>query len=130
MPGGLSAFSELRLLEWMLSTVSVTRPTAWWMALHNGAPGESGLLNELGAGIGYARQAISFTSPTNGVIYSAAQLTFGPATADWPSVSHFSIFTLANGGNCLLWGQLKTAKLVKNGNPLVFGAGEVKATLS
>jgi hypothetical protein len=99
------------------------------MALHSAAPGEGGTVAELTA-TGYARKAISFQSPSNGVTANAAQIVFGPAAVDWPSVTHFSIWTLASGGNCLLWGQLRTSKLVKSGNPLTFDVGTVKLALS
>ncbi|AVO37395.1 phage tail fiber protein [Pukyongiella litopenaei] len=103
-----SNYAETLALTFLLTTDPVTRPTAWYVALHTGAPGEDGTNAEL-AGNGYTRQAATF-SVTGDAATNDAQILFGPATASWGSVSHFSVWDANSAGNCLYQGALDETK--------------------
>ena len=55
----LSDVSEKLVLDWLMTTGSATRPTAWYVALYTGAPSDSGGGTEVSTG-GYARQTVTF----------------------------------------------------------------------
>lgn len=116
-----SNYAETLALKYLLTTDSVTRPTAWYVALHTGAPGEDGTNAEL-AGNGYARKAVAFTV-TDDAADNDAEIAFGPATGDWGSVSHFSLWDASSGGNCLYQGALDTARTINTDDELKVAAG-------
>ncbi len=62
-------YTENLVLNWLLTTNSATRPTAWYVGLFTAAPSDTGGGTEV-SGNGYARVAtgtisVSGTSPTN-----------------------------------------------------------------
>ena len=64
-----SDYTENLVLNWLFTTNSATRPTAWFVGLFTAAPSDSGGGTEV-SGSGYARVAtgtmsVSGTSPTN-----------------------------------------------------------------
>lgn len=128
MAGSFSDYLENRLLEWAFSSVGVTRPTAWYVALHSAAPGESGLLAEL-FGSGYARQSAAWSAPANGVISNTGLVVFGPALVDWVTISHFSVWTASSGGSCLTVGTFNKYHQVDATQKLSLAPGEIVITL-
>ncbi len=124
----LTDFSENLILDWLMTTGAAVRPTAWWVALHTGDPGETGSANEL-SGLGYARQSETFA-----VVVSAADndslLTFGPnITTDWGTVSHVSIWDAVTAGNCLAKGVLAASKAVAVDDSVTIAAAVLTLTL-
>lgn len=128
MPGNLSDYAENLLLDWLFSAVGgLTRPTSWYMALHVGPPGENGLAGEIGSGKGYARKPITFGVSLGGVKTNNLVADFGPSTAAWGTVTHFSIWDAVSGGNMLAWGTLTSSQAVQlSGKNLPFQVGTVR----
>ena len=125
----LSNYAENLVLDWLLTGESVSRPSAWYVALHTGDPGEAGSANEL-SGNGYARQAVTFAAAADGTTENEGQLTFGPNTnSNWGTVSHVSVWDAATGGNCLFKGALSSSVSINVGDSLVIGAGNLQITL-
>lgn len=116
----LSPLGENTTLSWLLTTGTPTRPTAWFIALHAGANGGSGAANEIPTASGYGRQGQTFSLAGN-VATGVANLTFGPATVAWGSVTDFSLWTAATAGTCL-WAGTLTA-------PITYAVGD-SATLA
>ena len=103
MANTLTLVGEGLALDWMFTASAVTRPAAWFVALHAGANGGDGSANEL-VGDGYARQPATFTRAGN-VASLAAPLSFGPdTTAPWGSVTDVSVWDSLAGGRCLAQG--------------------------
>jgi len=125
----LSDYAENLVLDWLLTGGSVSRPSAWYVALHTGDPGEAGSANEL-SGNGYARQAVTFAAAVDGATENEGQLTFGPNTdSNWGTVSHVSVWDDETGGNCLFKGALSSSVSINVGDSLVIGAGNLQITL-
>lgn len=116
--------AENKVLRYLLTTESATRPTAWFVALHTGDPGEDADQNEL-SGDGYARISATFTV-TGSTAENDAPITFGPATASWGTVSHFSVWDSVTGGNPLYKGELTTPRLVQETDRIAFDAGTLE----
>lgn len=115
-------FAEDLLAKWLFDDAAATRPTAWFVALHTGDPGETGASNEL-SGNGYTRQAATFTANGDGTTDNDATLTFGPnTTSDWGTVTHVSIWDASSAGNCLIKGALTASKAIAVGDSLQFAA--------
>lgn len=125
----LADYAEDLVLAWLLTTGAATRPTTWYVALHDGDPGEPGNQDEL-VGDGYSRQSVTFDAPSGGATENTAQLTFGPATgAGWGSVTHVSIWDASTAGNCLYKGPLSSPVTINAGDSLVFAAGNLDVSI-
>ena len=94
--------------EWLLTTNAVTRPTAWYAALHTGDPGDDGSLNEvtLTDDPDYARKAIVFNpaATVNGDTYTknnTAAMWIPGSGANF-SVPYISVWDSLAGGSALI----------------------------
>ena len=127
-------YAEKLLLDWILTTGSATRPTAWFASLHTGDPGETGA-SELSSGSGYARQSASFAAAVDpaGTTTNQNALTFGPAaTSNWGTVSGVGIVDMSTlgSGNFLFAGLLATARVVAIGDSLQIASGSLVVQMS
>jgi len=82
---------------------------------------------------GYARQTVSWTSPTGdpSSMQNSQAITFGPFSGDPPQITHCFLCTASSGttGDVLAWWQLTTAKDPGPGDQLQFNAGDLVMTL-
>lgn len=116
--------AENLVLTWLLTSAVVERPSARFVALHTGDPNEAASANEL-VGNGYTRTAATF-SVTGSTAENTAAITFGPATASWGTVSHFSVWDAATAGNALYKGALTTPRAVGTADRLAFDIGTLQ----
>lgn len=127
----LSDYSEKLLLDWMMTTGSATRPTAWYVALFTAAPSDSGGGTEVSTG-GYARQAVTFSaaSTPGGTTSNSNTVSFTASGANYGTVTHVGIFDAVSAGNLLWHGALTASKTVNDGDTLEFTAGNIDLTLA
>ena len=104
----LAPWAQQQVLTWLFTTGAVgTRPTAWFLALHTGDPGD-GADNEVtaAADANYARQSVDLTVALVGSQYEAdtdADATFPAAeTGASYTVTHVSMRTALTAGDALL----------------------------
>jgi len=113
----------------------VTSPASVFVKLHAGDPTPDGTANELDSGTtapGYGPVEVSVPSGFEAGA-DASELTnavriedFGPATGDWPEVTHFSVWTSSDQtGDVQFEDALTSPKTVTDGDPVVFVAGEL-----
>lgn len=83
-----------------------------YVKLHTGDPSETGTAN---AAANTTRQAVSFSTATNGTIASTGTLTWSsvPATETY---THWSMWDSVSSGNCLWTGQLSASASVVLGD--------------
>jgi hypothetical protein len=125
----LSNFAESLAIRWLFDDVAVTRPTAWYVALHTADPTETGGTGEL-SGNGYARQSATFTEDTNGLVDNDGVITFGPnTTTNWGTVSHISVWDALTTGNCLAKGALSSSVTINVNDSLQIAAGALDISL-
>lgn len=141
-----SDYAESGVARHIFQTGSWTKPSAIAIALCSGTVlnTDTGALltKELGGGGtpgsppgGYNRQSVTqldanwnaITQGTNssGIIDNVNAITFGPASADWGTVTYIAICDNAGygSGNVLMYGALRTAKTIQNGDSLTIAAG-------
>lgn len=130
MAGSLSNLAEDLVLDWLFTTASATRPTAWYVALYTVAPGEGGGGTEVSGG-SYARVAATFTvsgtAPTTAS--NSAAVEFAAATGNWGTIVAAAIFDALSGGDMLAFGDLTASKAIDSGDVLRFAIGEIDITL-
>jgi hypothetical protein len=143
----MSNYLESGIIQHLFRTGSFSKPTVIAVALCSGLPidADTGALltKELGGGGtpgtppgGYNRQSLNpldanWTAITqvngSGNTDNVSTLTFGPATADWGTISHIAIVDNSGygSGNMLMFGQLAVSKVVGNGDSLQIGVGNL-----
>ena len=120
---------ETHVLNYVFTTTSVTRPTAWYLALFTSNPDEDASGTEVStSGTAYARQSATFTVSGNTASNTAA-IEFPTATASYGTVTHVGVFDASTGGNLIAYSALSTSKAVGTGDVFRVPAGDFDLTL-
>jgi hypothetical protein len=129
-------YTEALALAWLLSAEGapgVVRPTAWYIALFTTATTDGGGGTELStSSTGYARQSVSFSVGNNNGATKAsntASITFGPATANWGTITHMAIYTANTGGTMLFHGPLVNSRTITAGDVFQISVGNLTIEL-
>jgi hypothetical protein len=120
---------ETRVLTWVFTSSSATRPTAWYMALFTSNPADDASGTEVStSGTAYARQSATFTVSGDAASNSAA-IEFPTATASFGTVSHVGVFDASTGGNLIAYAALSTSKAIDTGDVFRIPSGDFDVTL-
>jgi len=120
---------ETHVLNYVFTATSVTRPTAWYLALFTSDPAEDASGTEVStSGTAYARQSASFTVSGNTASNSAA-IEFPTATASYGTVSHVGVFTASSGGDLIAYAALSSSKAIDTGDVFRVPSGDLDITL-
>lgn len=120
---------ETHLLQYLLTTDSVTRPTTWYVALFTSDPTDTGSAGTEVSGYAYARTSVTFTV-TGDTASNSAAVEFPAATGgDWGTVSHIGIMDASSAGNMLISSALTTAKSITDGDVFRIPTGELDVIL-
>ena len=127
----LSDYAEKLLLDWMMTTGSATRPTAWYVALYTAAPSDSGGGTEV-SGNGYSRQSITLAAASSpgGTTSNTNTLTFTASGGNWGTITHIGIFDASTSGNLLWHGLMSASKQIDDGDTLEFSIGNIDLTIA
>lgn len=125
----LSNTFETHTLQYLFTTTSVTRPTAWYIALFTSNPDEDASGTEVStSGTAYARQSATFTVSGNEATNSAA-IEFPTATASYGTVTHIGVYDAASAGNLIAYAALSTSKAIDTGDVLRLPANDLDITM-
>ena len=121
--------AETLVLDWLLTTGTATRPTAWYLALFTADPAEDASGTEVStSGTAYVRKVAAFTVTGNTASNSAA-IEFPTATATFGTVSHVGVFDALTSGNLIAYAALTTSKVIDTGDVLRVPLGDLDITL-
>ena len=126
-------YTENLVLNFLLTTNTATRPTAWYVGLFTAAPSDTGGGTEV-SGSGYARvvtgtMSVSGASPTTAT--NAAAIEFAAASGgNWGSIGWAAIFDASTSGNMIAWAQLTTARTINDGDVFRIPASSLTVTLT
>lgn len=120
-----SNYLENAILNHFFRNTSTTSPTTVYIALYTSDPTDADTGTEVSGG-SYARQAVTFSAPSNGVISNSSTITFPVATANWGTITHFGIRDASTGGNLLVYGAFETAKTINAGDQLIINPGDLQ----
>jgi len=123
----LSNTFETTTLQWLFTTTSVTRPTAWYLALYTVAPSDTGGGTEC-SGTSYARQSFTMTVSGN-TATNGANIEFPVAGSSWGTLVAGGVFDAATSGNLIAYGNLTTSKTIDTGDVFRIPAGDLDITL-
>ena len=128
----IANYGENLILDWFLTAAAVTRPAAWYVALHSADPTEDGTVGEQTAvaDANYIRQAVTIGAAASGQSLSTTAVSYTPdaAAADF-TVSYLSIWDASTAGNCLMYGAMQVSRTINNANPLSIAIGDLVAAL-
>lgn len=125
-----SNYAENAALNWLFTGSVVTRPTAWYVAVHTADPTEDGTVGELTTAddSGFVRKSVTFTDAASGNALSSAIVAWTPTTGSF-DITHVSVWDDITGGNCLIYGALVIPRTTTNANPFAINAGDLIAAL-
>jgi hypothetical protein len=125
----ISNYLENALINATVRATSYTSPSTVYAALFTSDPTDAGTGTEVSGG-SYARQSITFGSPSNGVSSNTADLTFPTCTLTWGTVTHFGIYDALTSGNLLYHAPLTTSKTISTGDNFKIATGNLTLTLA
>ena len=123
----LSNTFETHTLNYLFTATSVTRPTAWYVALFTSNPDEDASGTEVSGGA-YARQSVAFTVSGNTASNSAA-IEFPTATDSYGTVTHIGVFDASSAGNLIAYAALTTSKAIDTGDVMRINSSDLDVTL-
>ena len=123
----LSNTFETHTLNYLFTATSVTRPTAWYVALFTSNPDEDASGTEVSGGA-YARQSVAFTVSGN-TASNLAAIEFPTATASYGTVTHIGVFDASSGGNLIAYAALTTSKAIDTGDVMRIPSSDLDVTM-
>jgi len=121
---------ETSTLKYLLTTDSVTRPTAWYVGLFTSDPTDTGAAGTEVSGSAYARTAATFTV-TNDTATNSASIEFPAASGgNWGTIGWIGIMDASTGGNMIIHSALTTAKAINDGDVFRIPTGDLDVTAS
>jgi hypothetical protein len=129
MAANLTDYGAQQLLNYGLTSDVLTRPTSWFIGLNNANPTRTGSVGEIGAGVGYARVAVSLAASdaVNRFCANSAIVTIGPASGAGFAVAYMTLWDALSGGNAWWYGPI-TGKVVAAGDSYAIPAGFLTLT--
>ena len=125
----MSNFLENALINATLRNTTYTSVATVYVSLWTSDPTDAGSGTEVSGGP-YARTAVTFGAPSNGVTTNNADVTFPTATASWGTVGWIGINDALTSGNLLYHTALDTAKAIDSGDIFKIASGNLSVTLS
>jgi hypothetical protein len=125
----MSNYLENALINATLRNTSYTTPTTVYVALYTSDPTDADTGTEV-SGTSYARQSVTFGSPSNGVTTNSAAVEFPQAGGSWGTVTHIGIRDASTSGNLLYHTALDASKAISTGDVFRIASGSLSVTLA
>ena len=125
----MSNYLENALINVTLRNTAYTTPTVVYLALYTSDPTDADTGTEV-SGSSYARQAITFGAPSNGVTTNTAAIEFPQATGSWGTVAYIGIRDASTAGNLLYHSPLDASKTIATGDVFRVAIGSLSVTLA
>jgi hypothetical protein len=127
----MSNFLENALINATLRATTYTSVATVYVSLWTSDPTDAGSGTEVStSGTGYARTAVTFGAPSNGVTTNSADVTFPTATASFGVVGWIGINDAVTAGNLLYHTALDTSKTIDTGDIFKISTGNLSVTLA
>ena len=124
-----SNYLENALINAVLRNTTYTSPATVYVSLYTTDPTDADTGTEVSGG-SYARTAVTFGVPSNGVSTNSADVTFPTATAGWGTVTHIGIHDASTSGNLLFHTVLDVSKTIDSGDIFKITTGNLSVTLA
>lgn len=124
-----SNYLENALINAVLRNTTYTSPATVYVGLYTSDPTDANIGTEV-SGNAYARQAVTFDAPSNGVTQNSAAVEFPQATGSWGTVAYIGILDAATSGNLLFHTALDVSKTIDTGDVFRISTGALTVTLA
>ena len=125
----MSNYLENALINATLRNTAYTSPTTVYVGLYTSDPTDAGSGTEVSGG-SYARTAVTFGAPSDGVSTNSAAVEFPQATASWGTVAYIGILDASTSGNLLYHTALDASKTIASGHVFRIATGTLSVTLA
>lgn len=125
----MSNYLENALINGTIRGTTYTAPSTVYVGLYTSDPTDANTGTEVSGG-SYARTAVTFAAPSNGVTTNNADVTFTQATASWGTVGWIGILDASTSGNLLYHTPLDVAKTIDSGDIFKIATGSLSVTLA
>ena len=125
----MSNYLENALINATLRNTSYTSPTTVYVGLYTTDPTDADTGTEVSGG-SYARVAVTFGAPSDGVSTNSAAVEFPQATGSWGTVGWIGIEDSLTGGNLLYHTALDASKTIASGDIFKIATGSLSVTLA
>jgi len=125
----MSNYLENALINATLRNTTYTSPATVYVALFTSDPTDAGSGTEVSGG-SYARTAVTFGAPSNGVTTNSAAVEFPQCTSSWGTVGWIGIMDASTSGNLLYHTALDASKTIDTGDIFKISTGNLSVTLS
>lgn len=125
----MSNYLENALINATLRNTSYTSPATVYVGLYTSDPTDANTGTEVSGG-SYARTAVTFGAPSDGVTTNSAAVEFPQATGSWGTVGWIGILDAASGGNLLYHTALDASKTIASGDIFKIATGSLSVTLA
>ena len=120
---------ENHVMQYVFTSGSVTRPTAWYIGLFTSDPTDTGSAGTEVSGSGYARTAVTF-SVTGDTATNTAAVEFPAASGgNWGTITHIGVMTASSAGDMIVHSALTTSKAINDGDVFRIPTGDLDITL-
>jgi hypothetical protein len=125
-----ATFLEDEMYDHLYRNLSYASPVTVYAALFDTTAStanlEAGTLTGEIAGNGYARTAITFGAPTDGLGSNSAAVTFPAASGgNWGTIRYMAIMDASTAGNVLMYTQLDADVVINDGNQFQFNTNDI-----
>jgi hypothetical protein len=118
---------ENALLNAVLRATTYTSPPTVYLALFTSTTSDAAPGAEVTGG-SYARQAVAFGAPSNGIALNTGVITFNNMPAC--TVTHCAIMDALTSGNMLFQGPLPSSRTLLAADAMTFVVGSITASLA
>lgn len=125
----MSNYLENALINATLRNTGYTSPATVYVGLYTTDPTDANTGTEVSGG-SYARTAVTFGAPSDGVTTNSAAVEFPQATGTWGTVGWIGILDASSGGNLLYHTALDASKTIASGDIFKIATGSLSVTLA
>jgi hypothetical protein len=125
----MSNYLEDALINATLRNTSYTSPATVYVGLYTSDPTDANTGTEVSGG-SYARTAVTFGAPSNGVTTNSGAVEFPQATGTWGTVGWIGILDASTSGNLLYHTALDASKTIASGDIFKIAIGSLSVTLA
>jgi hypothetical protein len=125
----MSNYLENALINATLRNTSYTSPATVYVGLYTSDPTDANSGTEVSGG-SYARTAVTFGAPSDGVTTNSGAVEFPQATGSWGTVGWIGILDASTSGNLLYHSPLDVSKTIASGDIFKIAIGSLSVTLA
>ena len=125
----MSNYLENALINATLRNTSYSSPATVYVALYTTDPTDANTGTEVSGG-SYARTAVTFGAPSDGVSTNSASVEFPTCTSSWGTITHIGIMDALTAGNLLYHTALTTSKAIDVDDIFRITTGNLSVTLA